>query len=445
MRACLKTLLLLFCPLCLLAQQLTFAPAFRNYSTEQGLPNNWVFGILQDRAGYIWVSTHHGVCRFNGYEFEQFPDTLSTNYTSVLSKAMAEDGHGRLWYVDFPGRVFCVENGVIHPYRYNDVIAAQKPAFDIMHALITNEAGNEFWLFATNYGVLHIWGEGKWERIQPPASCFTQIFEQSEKWQHNNFATGRGFFPRYPPSIAFQNGTRSVIVDNLPWPAKEWVKGWNGYIFSHRLRDGSWLLFLNSFLYCLDKDYRLLWMYPYGNRPNSVLEDHTGSILLGLLDNKGLEKYHSLDDLQANKLEASYLPGLTVSALLQDREGGYWIGTQEEGVFYCPAWDAGMLVNSPLLERENVRSVVTDGGNRLFAGLANSKIFEITVNDGHIGDITPPYLDRITRLSFDNESGVLSVAGAPPNFFQSEKWVGPVFFDPWHGTSIKSYGGGYWC
>jgi ligand-binding sensor domain-containing protein len=48
-------------------QPLHFSPVFRNYTTDQGLPNNWIFGIQQDRRGYLWVSTQKGVCRFDGY------------------------------------------------------------------------------------------------------------------------------------------------------------------------------------------------------------------------------------------------------------------------------------------------------------------------------------------------------------------------------------------
>ncbi len=112
-------------------QPLEFTPAFRNYTTDDGLPNNWVYDIYQDKTGYIWIATDHGVCRFNGYTFEQFPDTLYTNLTSVMNGAMAEDSLGRLWYVDFQSRVFYIENGIIHPYAYNHVIVEQKGRADL--------------------------------------------------------------------------------------------------------------------------------------------------------------------------------------------------------------------------------------------------------------------------------------------------------------------------
>ena len=38
---------------------------FRNYQEKHGLPNNVVYGILEDQFGQIWLSTNKGVSRFN--------------------------------------------------------------------------------------------------------------------------------------------------------------------------------------------------------------------------------------------------------------------------------------------------------------------------------------------------------------------------------------------
>ena len=36
------------------------------WSTENGLPQNSVHGVLQTRDGYLWIATEGGVARFNG-------------------------------------------------------------------------------------------------------------------------------------------------------------------------------------------------------------------------------------------------------------------------------------------------------------------------------------------------------------------------------------------
>ncbi|MBN1447647.1 MAG: PAS domain S-box protein, partial [Bacteroidetes bacterium] len=38
---------------------------FRHYMTNDGLPSNIVYSIEQDAEGRLWLSTHHGLCRFD--------------------------------------------------------------------------------------------------------------------------------------------------------------------------------------------------------------------------------------------------------------------------------------------------------------------------------------------------------------------------------------------
>ncbi|HET9824464.1 MAG TPA: histidine kinase [Chitinophagaceae bacterium] len=52
---------------------------FRLYTTREGLSNNSVTGIAQDGDGYIWISTNHGLNRFDGTNFKQFLHSDKTN------------------------------------------------------------------------------------------------------------------------------------------------------------------------------------------------------------------------------------------------------------------------------------------------------------------------------------------------------------------------------
>ena len=59
-----------------------------NWQTEQGLPQNSVSAIAQDRDGYIWVATAGGLARFDGVRFKVFgaddiPGLRSTSFQSL--------------------------------------------------------------------------------------------------------------------------------------------------------------------------------------------------------------------------------------------------------------------------------------------------------------------------------------------------------------------------
>ncbi|MCM5528248.1 two-component regulator propeller domain-containing protein [Parasegetibacter sp. NRK P23] len=45
---------------------------FRHYQVEQGLSNNTVFCMAQDKGGFIWMGTKEGLNRFDGYGFKVF-------------------------------------------------------------------------------------------------------------------------------------------------------------------------------------------------------------------------------------------------------------------------------------------------------------------------------------------------------------------------------------
>src|SRR5262249_21392382 len=38
---------------------------FKHYTTKNGLPQNFVFGVLDDEEGNLWLSTNKGIAKFN--------------------------------------------------------------------------------------------------------------------------------------------------------------------------------------------------------------------------------------------------------------------------------------------------------------------------------------------------------------------------------------------
>src|SRR5262245_8228159 len=45
---------------------------FLHFTIKNGLSDNYVTGVQQDNVGYTWISTHHGLNRFDGNLFKQF-------------------------------------------------------------------------------------------------------------------------------------------------------------------------------------------------------------------------------------------------------------------------------------------------------------------------------------------------------------------------------------
>src|SRR5437899_787563 len=72
----------------------------RQWTTEEGLPQNRVSCIQQTRDGYLWLGTWSGLARFDGLRFTIFnrfntPALQGERGDSI--NALAEDADGTLW------------------------------------------------------------------------------------------------------------------------------------------------------------------------------------------------------------------------------------------------------------------------------------------------------------------------------------------------------------
>jgi ligand-binding sensor domain-containing protein/serine phosphatase RsbU (regulator of sigma subunit) len=79
---------------------------FRNFNSEEGLAQSYVYAILQDKQGYLWVGTGNGLSRYNGFVFENYTtsDSLADNFITggIRDGECMWFGHmnGRLSYFD---------------------------------------------------------------------------------------------------------------------------------------------------------------------------------------------------------------------------------------------------------------------------------------------------------------------------------------------------------
>lgn len=80
---------------------------FRTYTTEHGLPNNVIYGILADDEGHLWLSTNQGLCHFdprsgvlrNYDRSDGLPDNEFNRY------GFARMRNGTLWFGGMGGTV----------------------------------------------------------------------------------------------------------------------------------------------------------------------------------------------------------------------------------------------------------------------------------------------------------------------------------------------------
>jgi signal transduction histidine kinase/ligand-binding sensor domain-containing protein/DNA-binding NarL/FixJ family response regulator len=71
----------------------------RYIGIDQGLSNNAVTSIYQDRSGFMWFGTYDGLNRYDGYEFEVFRNIIgdSTSLHTNIVDCISGDVHDNIW------------------------------------------------------------------------------------------------------------------------------------------------------------------------------------------------------------------------------------------------------------------------------------------------------------------------------------------------------------
>jgi signal transduction histidine kinase/ligand-binding sensor domain-containing protein/DNA-binding response OmpR family regulator len=141
----------------------------KQYTLLDGLPDNFVNALLQDRYGFIWIGTSDGLSRFDGIRFETFrhqtgdPSSISNNKINALM----EDRQGYIWAATDGGlNRYDPATETFRHFMY-DPDDEHSISHDITRAVFEDEAG-VIWVGAFN-GL---------NRLDPTSFRFTAYLHQ---------------------------------------------------------------------------------------------------------------------------------------------------------------------------------------------------------------------------------------------------------------------------
>ncbi|WP_420151289.1 hybrid sensor histidine kinase/response regulator transcription factor [Spirosoma sp.] len=113
---------------------------------HQGLPQAFVPAILQDRAGFIWMATRDGLCRYDGNHFKVFQPSTDTkpgiSSSSLFGLGLDQKGH--IWILSDHNDI-----DILNPLRETFTNISHQPFFkrvldnksDIIDALYIDRKG----------------------------------------------------------------------------------------------------------------------------------------------------------------------------------------------------------------------------------------------------------------------------------------------------------------
>ncbi|MBS1531886.1 MAG: sensor histidine kinase [Bacteroidetes bacterium] len=106
-----------------------------------GLPSSEVYDLFTDSKGFLWIAHNAGISKYDGINFTNFsnPEQSSLGTTNII-----EDRYGRIWFINFSGQIFYIENGHMNLLKaYKSETESYFPRIGLLNDLLiaTTEKG----------------------------------------------------------------------------------------------------------------------------------------------------------------------------------------------------------------------------------------------------------------------------------------------------------------
>jgi len=385
------------------------SPVFRHYSTDQGLSSLETYHVFQDSKGYIWISTTNGVTRFDGYTFQNFEeqDGLVDN---VIFETI-EDYKGRIWFVGYNCMLSYYENGRIKPYKYNNIIEklVDNRMVSVKTSIYIDREDNLYYSISTR-GIIKISAKGVLKKLNKFSDNLADIVEFDKKLFVIQYS---GIINKLNIKL---NNIQTTITDDKLGKARKLA------VFAVPSSDNK-----SVFVAC---DHFLLNIYNDGHyqiremasRIIWLSRDRNKMIWVGTY-NGGVEAI-SENNLMG-PIVHNYLKDKSVSSVLEDKEGGFWFSTLDDGVFYLPSHNAFSYVYPVDLPDYEILRVET-GENETFLGTGNGFLSVIKNNRISNYPIDTSLHSEITALTYDRVNKQLYVGSTYNTYIYKNGNISPL-------------------
>lgn len=331
----------------------------KHFDTEDGLPSNEVYDIVEDNEGYMWFATDMGVSKYDGYEFTNYSFDSTVLDNAILKLYKAPDG--KIWFISLNGYLAYYNYDKIVSFERNEELSSILGDITIYASFNINEKGDIYYGF--RHCGLYIIKEG--EKIEKPNIVESKRYRRFIN-EHDNFIcyyTNKSFPLNKEDSLLLRfNNERTYIFDLFQ------VR--DTYFNSIKIDDNKWLCsFLNILFELNDGEFKFLKKFP--KEIICLFKDNEGNIWIGKNQQGGISFYQSGNYIK----EHSFLKNHTVSSITQDFQGGTWCSTTTNGVYYSS--DYNNISFNEKYSKENTISDIELIEDDLLILYSNGKVFKV--------------------------------------------------------------------
>lgn len=348
---------------------------FRKMLVAEGIPSSEVYEVYQDKAGYLWLATDAGICRYNGISFTTYTTLNGLPDNTVFH--IQEDSEGKIWVQTFTGEISYFKDNRWWPIDANPGLMqlygnGQKTQYTFFVDQQDNIVVGGLYvggcyrlLKQDNYSALH--------HIDAPFAqpAARQIWTDT---LGQIYAVGEGLYANNPSAVIRHHGHEVTVPVGYSMSVginMRVLRSKNDHIyFSHR-----------QTVYEVDTAGNVT-QHEYPGAIIGIVQDASGDIWVNMMQ-EGTIRYAGGD---LSKPGINYLKGYSVSYVLQDAEKGYWFPTVGKGLFYRAGLEFGYCTPSEGLPPVAISCMTPISRTSVFLGQAFCTI--TMINSTGVGTFT---------------------------------------------------------
>jgi signal transduction histidine kinase/ligand-binding sensor domain-containing protein/DNA-binding response OmpR family regulator len=324
---------------------------FKHIGSDEGLSQNFISCILQDKKGFMWFGTKDGLNRYDGYSFVvyQHDSFDSTTISSSYITTLFEDSRGLIWVGTLNGGLNCFDRKTETFKHINYSSGLLKNFIDYEIKSIAEDKDGNIWIAIRGFGLVRliINNHSPLEISEQPVT----LKSDDRNIPYFNIITCLKFDSKNMLWIGTENGlmkynpvdkkitSYEVRTKNTKAPSSMYDKN-VGAIYESK--DGDFWLGTLSGLVKFDRTNGTYRLYPhqyeifrYGwGRIIEITEDQSGKLwlassadLMRFDPRTSAYSYYNNNPLDPNSLSYS-----SISSIYIDRTGILWVGTSGMGI-----------------------------------------------------------------------------------------------------------------
>lgn len=342
--------------------QIEAGVSFRQFDTRSGLPSTQVQGIFEDSKGYIWAITDRGASRYDGYEFKTFTtrNGLPTNNVLLIN----EDHENRIWFMCNTGEYCYLKDDSAHVFGGNSRIKS----------LLKDKLPGPFYfddhdtMWVTSFSGIQLfkcYGDSVQE--------YTPQVSSNENPTYYLRKVGEKLITLQVGDVTPEN--RISTNDNISYLLN--VAGECKLACSVQVSENLWAVAGPGGFVIFDEKANLKAYFESSPYLFSTLE-HDRSGNLWLTNSNGA---YRLRDYNNGPSDADvYFEGHFITAVLQDKNGNYWFGDRDNGLFFVPVLDLKVF-STGIAGKQNKTISIKTNQDKIYFSDASGQVYQLIENE----------------------------------------------------------------